>query len=304
MKKIIIIFSLFFIFLVTHVNNIYALDQNVIHNIDINMQIDKNGHAHIVEKWDISVHNGTEIYKIMNHLDDSYISDFSVTDESGYNFRLMDDWDIGRSRDYKSYKCGIIEDGSHYELCFGIGDYGTRQYTISYTITDLVKNYSNQQGFNIHLLSDFTLNVENVYIDIITPYKLNANNTQIWGFGFNGTMIFDNNHIIIENSEELILGQQMQIITNFKDKYFDNLKYESRSINSIVKQMKKNSDYNSEQYDINNTYNAFLIEEDYSLMYFLIGIILIGVIGIFGLISYSFKAFYCNSFNFYLAISL
>ena len=53
---------------------------------------------------------------------------------------LMNQWDIQRSFDYKSYKCGIIQDGDHYELCFGIADYGERQFTLNYTITGTGKD--------------------------------------------------------------------------------------------------------------------------------------------------------------------
>ena len=50
-------------------------------------------------------------------------------------------WNKDLSRSEKEGRCGIVETGNGYELCWGIGESGQRTYITSYTITGLVRGY-------------------------------------------------------------------------------------------------------------------------------------------------------------------
>lgn len=286
MKKILITISIIFIFLIININPASAIQANYINHIDIVINIQENGDAHISEKWDINVNNGTEIYKVMNNLGGSQIENFLVTDDKNAKYQYMDIWDIGRSKAYKSYKCGVIQEGDHYELCFGIGNYGQRNYTLTYIITDFVKQFSDNQGFNTNILSDFTIPVNSFTIYITSPYGLTDDTLDIYGFGFKGTMNYDNDQIIITSSESLELGHKVQLISQFSNADFKDIKQESQSMKSIIRKMKANSRFNESEYYNDNTYHSFLLKTDYSLIYLLIFITILGLIGITGLISY------------------
>ena len=73
---------------------------------------------------------GQKDTKIFNGMNDQPLTLIGVTDDRGVTYKNIGTWDSDVSRESKINKCGLIKDGGHYELCFGLGDYGTRSYTI------------------------------------------------------------------------------------------------------------------------------------------------------------------------------
>ncbi len=285
MKKYIIIFSLFLSILCFNIDLAYA-SENTVHNIDIHVKVDYNGDAHINEVWNIDVYNGTEIYKIMNQIYESEIKDFYVVDDKGYMYKSMNQWDIQRSFDYKSYKCGIIQDEEHFELCFGIGDYGNRTYSLNYTITNFVKDYKDVQGIKSMIISDMSLPVENFNMTIELPYSIDKELSDIYGFGFKGIMSIDENKVIIKNTKPIILGEKVHFIMTFDDQLFENVYHSEVNINDVIRTLKRNSEYKKSEYMSDEYYNTFLMKQEYTMMMFIAGISLMGVTGLILLVSY------------------
>ena len=99
----------------------------------------------------------TEIYKVFDNMGDSHISNFNVVDDQGKRYQNIGEWDVDLDKEDKDGKCGMIQDGDRYELCFGIGEYGRRTYTFEYDIANFVQQYQDTQGFNYAFFSEMEL---------------------------------------------------------------------------------------------------------------------------------------------------
>ena len=141
-----------------------------LNDIEITAVILEDGSIHIKEEWDIDVYEGTEIYKVFSHMGVSQISNFQVTDENGFRYQNIGEWDFDVDKEEKNGKCGIIQDDDYYELCFGIGEYGKREYTFEYDISSFVQQYQDAQGFNYAFFSEMELEPQHVKITVSSPF--------------------------------------------------------------------------------------------------------------------------------------
>ncbi len=66
------------------------------------------------------VFSGTEYYKALNNIDGMSVHSLLVWDESGTQYKALDDRDTNLSREEKSGTCGILKKSDGYELCWGI----------------------------------------------------------------------------------------------------------------------------------------------------------------------------------------
>ena len=117
--------------------------QSVLHDLDIRVELSRNGDARITETRQMTIDNkGTECYIGLSEMSPSTVKDLSVSDESRQRYENIGEWKVDRSRSEKAGRCGIVEKGNgYYELCWGLGDSGQRTYVTSYTITGLVRGY-------------------------------------------------------------------------------------------------------------------------------------------------------------------
>ena len=51
-----------------------------------------NGDAHIKEIWQMDVHEGTEVYKVMKKMKDKKIQNLKVSDEKGTQYENIGAW--------------------------------------------------------------------------------------------------------------------------------------------------------------------------------------------------------------------
>ncbi|MCR4854167.1 MAG: DUF2207 domain-containing protein [Prevotella sp.] len=109
-----------------------------------------NGDAEVTEKRMMTIDSkNTEAFSAINNLDkDSHLKDFKVFDEHADKYyQYVSDWNALRTRSQKAKKCSIIETGDgNYELCWGLGHEGVREYWVSYTVTGLVRSFSDYDG--------------------------------------------------------------------------------------------------------------------------------------------------------------
>ena len=98
-------------------------------NLDIQVVLAHNGDAYITETRTMDIDSeGTECYIVIGNLNGSEVRDLKVSDETGLDYVNLGDWDIDESRSYKAGKCGIVNKRNGYELCWGLGDSGSRTY--------------------------------------------------------------------------------------------------------------------------------------------------------------------------------
>lgn len=273
LKKLVLVLSIFFAVLLPI--PVFASSNDLI-EIKMEVYINQDGVARISETWKMDVVEGTENYKVFKNLYGSTIDDFSVVDEKGTTYQYLDEWDVDASRQEKKDKCGIVETDSGYELCYGVGDYGQHSYTMTYTITPFVNQYTDSQGFNWQLISeDMDPSPEEMEIIIKSDYQFYDKDTNIWGFGYEGQVIFDDNGAIIMKNRDLNnnrLGDinYVNILVQVPDGTYNNAVNKNESFSSVLDDARNGSSY----------------QDDSSLDF--LWIFLVVTIGIIGLISMIF----------------
>ena len=213
--------------------------------IDIRLQHD--GTALISETRHVEVNNHfTEWYIVQDHLDDMEIYDFSVTDEKGTNYRFEQDWNIDRSRKEKAGRCGIIrKERGEYELCWGVGSSGYHIYTAHYTMTNVVKSFDEADGFNqmfvARNLSPAPLAVRMVIASadsLFTP-----TNTQLWAFGYVGTIELKEGKIVAETTEPFGKNSSMMVMARFEKGVFAPTGLREGTFEQVKERALEDSDY-------------------------------------------------------------
>lgn len=192
--------------------------------MDIN--ISKDGVAHITENWIVSFganEDLTEVYKTYNNYGNSEFKNFRVS-LNNKNYTFIDNWDIDKDFNYKSYKNGFNYTGEGIELCFGISEKGkTNTYKITYDITNFISKV-NDADMVYWTLVPRNLNdsPEKVYIKIYSDFKYD-NELPVWGYGNYGgyAYVYDG---YIEMSSDGALGKDeyMTILAKFPKDTFTN----------------------------------------------------------------------------------
>ncbi len=183
----------------------FAAEQ-AIPSINVDVQLKKDGSAVITEVWDVrGVSDGTEYYKSLYNMKGMSVHSLLVSDESGKQYKTLENWDTKRSREEKAGTCGILKTSQGYELCWGIGNYGDHQYTIQYTLDGLVKDYGDYAGFYHQFISELSSAPESISMKIRMPdTQLNQDNSRIWAYGFTGQVEIDPDGSLIAYSSEAL----------------------------------------------------------------------------------------------------
>lgn len=275
-KKIILIISLLFILLPSLSISVYGANPQL-NDIAIKATLNENGSAHIQEIWNIDIDEGTEIYKVFDNMKDSHISNFQVIDDHGLHYQNVGEWNVDWDKDQKDGKCGIIQDGDRYELCFGIGEYGLRTYTFEYDIANFVQQYQDTQGFNYAFFSEMELEPQHVKITLSSSHDFNKDNAKIWAFGYHGIVYFKNGDVIMETESAVNEGAKMQLLMQIDNKTFTQAHPNAQSFQTILEDAIKGSEYEEKYYDQGNYYQSFMYKDNTTL-------IVTSIFGVFGVI--------------------
>ena len=99
---------------------VLASAHNNVSEMDIEVVLQNDGSAYIVQTWRGTFHEGTENY-IPISTQDIAVSQLKVSDQYG-EYEVVDYWDVDASFKEKARKCGINETYDGVELCFGISE--------------------------------------------------------------------------------------------------------------------------------------------------------------------------------------
>lgn len=260
-----------------------------IRNIDTTVRLDNEGTAYITQVWDVTVASGTEWYLVQSKLGDIAISDFSVKDENGTQYANEGSWDTERSINEKAGKCGIVDKGNgDYELCWGVGSYGEHTYTASYKMTNVVKKYSDADGFNQRFVNDeFSATPQHIKVTIYSDdVQFNDENSDIWAFGFEGNINFtDDGKIVAESSSSNI--NYVNVMVGFTSGIFNPTSNNiDRNFEEIKEKAFKGSDYDYDSshgddsyYEDSNSDFSFLGTMIFPIIIFMAVFILPKVLG-------------------------
>ena len=212
--------------LLASATNLWARPQ--LHDIDIRVVLSKNGDARITEIRQMTIDSeGTECYIGLGNMGGSQIQDLQVSDETGTEYTNIGSWDIDRSRSWKAGKCGVVTKHGGYELCWGLGDSGERTYTTCYTITSLVRAYSDADAIrHVFLDQDVSPKPEHARITILAEddtVRFTTENCGVWGFRFVGEINLIDNSIVAETTESMNnrSGSALYIMVRFDKGMFE-----------------------------------------------------------------------------------
>ena len=225
-----------------------------IKNIDMDVFVEKNGDASVTETWKTTSNEGTEIYR--GYATKSYsISNFTVSDDLGRNYGFLSDWDISGSFSDKAYKNGINYNDDGIELCWGISQYGNRTYTLKYNISNLVKQYTDNQGIYFNFLSSIKA-VDSVKITIHSDEPFSLDNAKIWDFGNNGKINFKDGKIVL-TAKNLTESQYIVGLVRFEHNIFNISNITSESFDDV---------YDSAMSDVKDIEKPFEIKDIFLLL--------------------------------------
>lgn len=179
-------FILGFILFLTIVPTVSA-EENKIESIHIDVELHENGSATIRETRNMRTYEHTEVYIVLENLQDSDLLAFQVE-----NFDRNEQWDIDSSFEEKAYQYGVIETDDGYELAWGISEYGQPEYHLSYRLSNLVRNLEDGQAmlWDFNTFLDFP--TDRMTLEISAPFPLEEKVLDFYGFGFEGPIDINN----------------------------------------------------------------------------------------------------------------
>ena len=174
---------------------------NNIYNIDINVNLQKDGSAVIDEVWVVRGSDGTEWYKVLNNLGNSEISNFKdLMDYKELTYK--DNWDINASLKEKALYYGINNTSQGIELCFGKYDYKKHTFILHYTLSNMVFNTSDSQVLYFKFIDKLS-NVNFIKYNLtISSYYEFPNDLDVLGYGYKGYAYVENGKIKMSNVED------------------------------------------------------------------------------------------------------
>lgn len=222
---------------------------DAIHSIDIRVELLDNGDALVEEVWDMEIYQGSEVYLVKDNLKENQmaISELRVKEEGGEYFETLASWDIRASREAKAGKAGYNRTKSGVELCFGFGDYGAHRFYISYRVENFLVGYKEGvSGFLIRLINDeLSSSVQDFSITIERPgLELNADNSRIWAFGYEGMVDFQEGKILAWPSRSLAKRNYVNIMASFDEGLFNPSFTSSKTFSQVRDGAMKGSSYN------------------------------------------------------------
>ena len=215
-------------------------------DLDILVQLTDEGDARITERRTMSIDDvGTECYIVIGHLNGSQVKDLEVTDETGRAYLNIGEWDVDRSRAWKAGKCGVINKGDGYELCWGLGDEGMRIYTTTYIVTNLLKGYDDADGFNYMFVAEGVKPApQHVRLTISKPGTMfSTDSVGVWAFRFHGDIKVEDGCIVAESTEPFSSSSAMIAMVRFPKGLFQPNDVRQGSFNQLTEKAFEGSDY-------------------------------------------------------------
>jgi uncharacterized membrane protein YgcG len=227
--KLLLAFVMFFIFIS------YA-KANSISKISMDIYLDNNGNASITEVWQAHLTSGTEGYHPYYNLGNSTISNYSVKDDTGTTYTLNSNWNITASFDTKKNTYGIYKTGDETDLCWGISKYGTRKYTLTYTINNFI--YNTTDGYQILywqlIPSGLSAAPDDSYIKVYATNPFSSS-LDVWGYGnYGGTAYVYDGYIEMESNGSLSTSEYMTMLVKFPANTFNTTNKIDKSFSEVL----------------------------------------------------------------------
>jgi len=207
------------------------------YDVNVVVSLQKDGSAAIEETWKVHAERGTEVYLVRTNLGSMKICDLRVRDESGLQFTDIGKWDPTASFSEKAGKCGIAQRSDGCEICWGLGEYGDKCYTVNYTMTNVVKSLSDYDMVHTQFVSDgLNPGPDHVMVTIEAPgVQIDTACARAWGFGYNGMVSFtDEGTVVFESDGRFNDDNSVICLLRFDKGIFESLAEEERSFQDVL----------------------------------------------------------------------
>ena len=217
---------------------------NRVPEMEIEVALRSDGSAYVTQTWSAETHEGTEFYLVCRDSGYLTITDFSVADQNG-PYAFVEDWDINASFEEKAGKCGILETNEGVELCWGITQYGQQRYAVEYILHDLVGAYSDTDGFHHRFVDEMGTFPTDVVVTICNQdgSPLADEFCDIWAFGFDGQIQFEDGVIRTWTESPLEDGQHMTVMVSLEQGHLSPLRAVEDSFETVKERAFEDSDY-------------------------------------------------------------
>ena len=230
-----------------------------VNDIRINVSLNTDGAARITEVWDVVVASGTEWYLVRNNLGDIGIFDLRVVDENGNVFVDEGGWNVDRSIVQKARKCGLHRTGSGYEICWGVESYGPHKWTVSYTMTNVVKSLSDYDMLHMQFISSkLSSPPQHASLTLEAPVPLDSDNSRIWAFGYEGSVEWQGGKVFAESGEPFVTNSSMILLLRFDKGIFNPLSSQDRDFAAVLSNAQEGAHYNDSGESDTEDFSDFL----------------------------------------------
>ncbi len=223
--------------------------QSRVDSLRINVELQDDGSAAVTEIWPVDVSNDiSEWYLVAGNMGRMTIGGLGVKDETGRVYVDEGEWNTARTRSEKAGRCGLVTKSDGYEICWGVGSSGPHIYTLTYTITGLVKGYEGKDGFNYMFVTrDLGSSPESVVLTISRPgLDFTHDNTSIWSFGFIGGINLEDGKIVARTDEPFSTRSAMIVLAGFQKGLFHPLLTEDMTFDEVWARAMEDSDYDDD----------------------------------------------------------
>ena len=220
-----------------------------IRDIDIKVSLSVDGSALVTEVWDVVVASGTEWYLVRENLGDIDISDLSVIDGDGSPFVNEGSWDVNRSLAQKAGRCGLHKTSGGYEICWGVGSYGPHVFTVSYKMTNVVKTLTDYDMLHMQFVTDELSSApQHVCLTLRAPVALDHNNSNIWGFGYEGTIDWEaDGTVVAESDGSFDKYSSLILLLRFDKGIFQSPSIQDRDFDAVLARAMEGNTYEDEE---------------------------------------------------------
>lgn len=253
--KVGLVFSLMFLFA-------FSAGANHVENIDIDVTLNKDGSALIEQEWTGDFYEGSECYYEFIEGDVLELINFTAS-LNGKEYETVGSWDVSGSFSDKAYRCGLNYTGrGTFEVCWGISDYGTNTYSLSYTVKNVVASYDDSDGFNFRFINP-GMNTgptdAKITFKMADGTPITDENCNIWGFGYDGDIIFNNGFVEGDTLYPLSYSNHMTIMMQFEKGLFDPSCLMSGDFETEVKDPAFDGSYYEEYENYESSVDIFFI---------------------------------------------
>ena len=229
-------------------------DEQKVYDLDITVTLYSHGVAGIHEVWDLDTGEGiTEWYLPRENLGDIEVFSLKVLDEQYNNaeaFTDVGEWDVDLSRKQKTGKSGIVHKYNGVELCWGIGEYGHHVFHVFYGMKNVVKSLNDYDMLHMQFVNDEMKSPpQHVRVTIETDQEsvkavLDTANTRIWGFGYEGTVAYqEDGTVVFESSEPFGYYSSVIALLRFDKGIFDSPSVQDRDFQEVLDRAMEGADF-------------------------------------------------------------